>query len=354
MLIGRVIEGVLAQLLAWFPGLHGFFALYYTCGVMNWADVENVTTSVADPESTNRTGYLSGIGQPFLAYLFALKPLGQLLNPLKFWWPILLFIGFLAILLSGFRSMLFAALGTMLIASYIRSKWQGIGRIFIAVTIALLILSVGNGLIFELPLSAQRSLSWLPGNWNQSAVTEARESTRWRTYMWEQMLTTDRYIQNKLLGDGFGFTKRQYENMLYFARYGTTAQGQENFMIGGNVHSGPVGSIRYGGYVGLALILLILSMQAREAWRIIRRAYPTPFRLLTLFVCIPIIMEPFIFTLIYGTYDSEVPDTFYTLGMLRMFKCSLEQYELTTAATKVELKAQDQTTLYDFERPLSV
>lgn len=95
-------------------------------------------------------------------------------------------------------------------------------------------------------------------------------------------------------------------------------------MISGGVHSGPVGGIRHGGYVGLCLLLIILVMQAREAWRLIHLAYSTPLRTLSLFVCVPIVFEPVFFTLIFGAYENAIPDAFYNLGMLRMLRNSVQ------------------------------
>ena len=147
--------------------------------------------------------------------------------------------------------------------------------------------------------------------------------------MWVQMLTTDRYITNKILGDGFGFDKREMATMDYFARTGDNLAGQESFMITGSVHSGPVSSIRYGGYIGLALLLTFLVAQAREAWSLIRRAFSTPFRILALFVCVPIVIEPVFFTLIFGAYENAIPESLYNLGMLRMLGNSLAKYDLS-------------------------
>ncbi len=324
MLFGRMAEGVIAQLLAWFPALIAYSSLYYTCGFFNWVSNPDTAAILPGAESTQRLGHLAAIGQPLLTYLFAARPLGQMLNPFRPWWPLLVGLGVVCVFASGFRSVLFLCMAILAVATFIRHRWQGLARLGLPMTLALLLLILGNGRIFELPHSTQRALSWLPGEWSEQAVLEAKESTSWRTYMWKQMLTTDRYIQNKMLGDGFGFSKRHYETMQYFSKYGTGAEGQENFMISGNVHSGPVGAVRYAGYVGLFLLLVILVLLAREAWRIIHLAYRTPFRTLTLFICIPIAFEPVFFTLIFGAFDNAIPEAFYGLGMLRMLRNSIQ------------------------------
>lgn len=314
-----MLEGVLTQLVIWFPSL-GFIGRFYAGGFMDVLKNEGASMDAG----TGRLTYLASIGGPVLLYLFVRHPLSALLSPTRFWRVLLVIGGFACVLLSGFRNALLGSLAYFIISGYLHRGRFEIIRIGLLGGLVLLIVAVGNGSVFSLPRSAQRTLSWLPGNWDAFAVQEAKASTKWRTDMWKEMLTTDRYIENKALGDGFGFTRRQLQLMDYFARTGDTAAGQENFMISGNVHSGPVSSIRYGGYVGLLILLSALVLQAREAWRLIHRSWPTPFRTLTLFICIPIVVDPLFFTFVFGAYENAVPQFFFNLGLLRMLQNSIE------------------------------
>lgn len=324
---GRMIEGVLAQFLRWIPALAGLFALYYICGFFTWA-LGSTTASIPGAESTERMGYLVAIGQPLLIYLCCRFPLKSFFYPNRFHWLLLLAVGFLCVLLSGFRSALAFCIGAFVLTEFIRYRWRGVFFLTGMGVLLLMVAMVGNGTLFNLPLSVQRGLSWLPGKWDTYAKIEASESTRWRTEMWKLMLTTDRYIENKVLGDGFGFSKRQFDTIMSIqflgAASGTT--GQESFMITGSVHSGPVGAVRHGGYVGLVILLVLLFAQMREAWRLIQQSLHTPYRLLALFICIPAVIEPFFFILIFGAYENAVPDSLYTLGMLRMLANSLSTH----------------------------
>lgn len=333
MTAGRMIEGVLAQFLQWFPVLGKFFMLYYTCGFFLWAAGAS-TAPLPGAESTERAGYLVAIGQPLLVYLCSRFPLKTFLFPNKFHWLLLLVVGVLCVLLSGFRSALAACIATFVLAEFIRYRWKGVAFLTGVAALFLFVAVLGNGTFFNLPRAAQRSLSWLPGNWDTYAKLEASESTRWRTEMWKEMLTTDRYISNKFLGDGFGFSKRNLETMMAMAFRGgmSGTEGQEGFMITGSVHSGPVGAIRHGGYVGLLILLALLFAQAREGWRLIQRSRNTPYRLLTLVICIPAVIEPFFFIIVFGAYENSIPDSFCTLGMLRMLANSLAAYERESVA----------------------
>ncbi len=328
MTAGRMIEGILAQFLSWFPILSGFFMAYYTCGSFGWAQGSN-TTPIPGAESTERLGYLVAIGQPLLLYLCCRLPIKSFFHPNKFLWLLLLTVGVLCVLLSGFRSVLALTMGYFFLAEFFRYRWKGVAFLGGAGALLLFVAVLGNGTFINLPLSVQRGLSWLPGNWDAYAKLEASESTRWRTEMWKEMLTTDHYIQNKVLGDGFGFSKLQYKTILTLQFLGAEGgtEGQESFMITGSVHSGPVGAVRHGGYVGLLLLLLLLFALMREAWRLIKRSFHTPYRLLTMVICIPAVIEPFFFIFVFGAYENSIPDSLYTLGMLRMLANSLAAYE---------------------------
>jgi hypothetical protein len=329
--VGRLFDGVTAQLLHWIPPLIPFFAMYYVSDIHDAIDsgIRINPMSGIFVETSERLGYLMAIGYPILAYMAARYPMPALLNPTRPWRIGLVILGFLCVLFSGFRSMLVLSTAGFIVAGYFYRGRSEVARMLTICAILLFVLALGNGNIFDLPKPAQRALSWLPGNWDDFAVRDAKGSTEWRLEMWDIMLNTNRYIDNHWLGDGFGFKKRDLEQMNWNIMYGSGAGSQEEFMIMGGVHSGPVSAIRFVGYVGLALYLVLLTFMAIEAWRCCIRAKGTPFQILAFFVAIPIIIEPLFFVLIFGAFDASVPNTIFALGMLRMIKNSLDDYTQT-------------------------
>jgi hypothetical protein len=199
-------------------------------------------------------------------------------------------------------------------------------RAFALGTAALLFLVLLQGRVINLPFPAQRALSFLPGKWEYIAKAEAEASTEWRVTMWKAMLEGDRYIHNKWLGDGFGFTHREFE-IMDANRGGSTADQQENLMISGGVHSGPVSTIKYVGYVGLVLFMIFLTLVAMRSARLIRRAQGTPFYSLALFICIPVVLYPLGFAFVFGAFDGDLPNSILLVGMQRMLENSIEAYE---------------------------
>ncbi len=174
-------------------------------------------------------------------------------------------------------------------------------------SIGLVLLLLMQGTVFNLPPSIQRSLTFLPGKWDTSVIADAQFSSQWRVDMWERMLKTDRYIENKWLGDGFGQTAMQLQQAQTALANDNPEQVKESFLIAGIVHSGPVSTIRYVGYIGLFIFMVFLLVCAREAWLICRACRGTPYFSLSLFIGAPIIFKVFGFVIIFGAYDYDLP-----------------------------------------------
>jgi hypothetical protein len=322
---GRMFDGVGALVLSRLPEL-AVLTVYYNCTQFALVEGLSPLQVSANPYSTERLGYLGFIGAPLLLFLAVRYPLGALLNLARPWRLVLLLTGIVFVLLSGFRSLIVASAGAFILAGYLRRGWHEPIRILLFSFLMYLALAIGNGTMFNLPLSAQRALSWLPGNWDAIAKSEATGSTEWRTYMWKIMLTTNTYIDSHTFGDGFGFKRRDFERMAHMQMYGGDGN-QELFMIAGGVHSGPVSAVRFVGYVGLGLYMFLLILIAKDAWKLAKRARNTPFQTLAWFICVPAVIEPLYFTVIFGAFESSVPATLVTLGILHLLRNSLDSYE---------------------------
>jgi hypothetical protein len=152
------------------------------------------------------------------------------------------------------------------------------------------------------------------------------------------MLSSNKYIQNRWFGDGFGFSMRNYQLMMAAQARGGEAGMQETFMIVGQVHSGPISAIRFVGYVGLLLHLGFIFAMAREAWRLCKATRGTFLQPLTFYVCIPIIWEPFNFVFIFGAYEFALPAALFGTGMLKMLRNTVD-YHLSERATEPEAES---------------
>jgi hypothetical protein len=250
-----------------------------------------------------------------------------LINPFYFGRFCMMLVCAAATMFAGFRSILFYNAIIFFLSSYFRGQLRQTATILLLSIPLLLIILVGQGRMFELPNPAQRALSFLPGNWKYEVVQDAKGSTDWRVEMWKRALTSDRYIENKLLGDGFGFRQLDMQRLERLSANGASYEAtQEKMMLSGAYHSGPVSAIRYVGAVGLILYYIFIIALAIYAKRLIRSCWKTPFFVPALFFCMPVFFHPFFFTFIFGGYAPDLIDSIFALGCLKMIERSLAVY----------------------------
>jgi hypothetical protein len=186
--------------------------------------------------------------------------------------------------------------------------------------------------VAPLPPNIQRALSPFPGTWERRHITAAENSTEWRVEMWKQALFTDRWIKNKWLGDGLGMTKEEHQRMeslveggreSWAGTTGLTIQ-QENMMLAGGYHSGPVHSIRTVGYVGLAILWTAMFRMTIHMHRLIKRSKGTTWFPVTLFFSIPMLIQPIQFTFVFGEFHTACSTMFFSFGLIRLMTNNLE------------------------------
>jgi len=255
-----------------------------------------------------------------------------------------LFAGYLAgtimVLLSGFRNGIFTLFALTALGGVIRDKFMGAVKIAF---LAFLLATSFVGLSFlglQLPLTAQRSLSFLPGDWDPRATKAADGSTEWRLHMWEVALASDKYIRNRFLGDGFGFTMQEFDIMQNdHYRVGVGFSGPdakiESHLIQGSFHSGPLSAVKRVGYLGFPLLLLFMGMMVAYCWRLIRKTRGGDFELITLYFGMPMIILPPTYFFIFGQYE-DMNVMLFSLGMMKMIEAS-------AVSEKMQLMVREET-----------
>jgi len=248
----------------------------------------------------------------------------KLISPLH---PLLLSFlagSFAAIFISGYRSAFLFAIVALLLSALLhrrtRDVWIGAG----VLVLGLVVLISVQGSLLQLPMTVQRTLSWLPGDWDDETKRDAEGSTTWRYEMVAWAWNDNRIIKDKIWGQGFGLSIDDMNiiasAMLSGQQGGMFIGGsdRENFMLTGTFHNGPVSTVRYVGIVGFILYYPLLCYMALAAWRLCRRAYGTSAFPLALFIGIPMIYEPFNFVFIFGAFEGSVPQTLLWAGLLNL------------------------------------
>lgn len=184
--------------------------------------------------------------------------------------------------------------------------------------------------VSPLPLSLQRSMSFLPGEWNKEVVEDAEGSIDWRTEMWEDFLGDNHYLNNPWLGDGFGFSKDQKDLLDKQKAEGSGAlspkEVQQYYLISGDLHSGPLSAVRFMGWIGLFLFTILFIVLAAHFWKLCRRSLGTPLEYPILFLSIPWIYFPFKYIFLYGHYANDFPHIIIAMGIYKLLDKTLTIY----------------------------
>ena len=296
-----------------------------------WSIAEGSEVEVGETRLTPLQG---GGGVFVLLSICSANPM-KMLSPKNYRYLLMYLTGIIMILLSGFRSALFNSVLLTALGTVLRDKTVGAFKFLFAIFFCVSLFTAISYSDIKIPIAAQRGLSFLPGNWDPEATKLAEDSSKWRYRMWELMMTTDRYIHSKMWGDGYGFTRKEFEIMenAHFGIGGFGGQDEhlEPHLIQGTVHSGPVSTIKRVGYVGLGLLLIFTGALSLYGFRVIKMAQGTPFQLTSLYYGLPVIITPFVFLFIFGDYN-DITTMLFELGMLKMISKSCSLHALQAKA----------------------
>lgn len=313
----------------------------------------------AELGATRMTGLQNAGLSSILALCAKYNPI-SLISPLNPHRVMMLAIAFGAIFLSGFRSALLFAFVAFLLSSILRGRLKDLWVAAGVGVLSLVLLISMQGHVLQLPLTMQRALSWLPGDWNQEAVMDAEGSTQWRVEMWGWAWNDERILRDRVWGQGFGLSiddMNLIASSLMAGEGGGSRLGgsdRENFMITGSFHNGPLSTIKYVGIVGLVIYLPLLFYMAIIAWRLCQKALGTKAFPLSLFVGIPIIYEPLNFVFIFGGFDGSLSQSLFWAGLLNMTQRYVEKCAPVSIAPKVTARPPTQRASRPVGEPASV
>lgn len=283
-----------------------------------------------DGGGAGRNSSLGNLGGIVAKMVVTFKsPLQVLIHPV---WGSLIAFSLIAAGLSGFRNSV-AYVGMIYLIG-IAYRGGGIQVLISCISGALLlgVIAIVNT-ISPLPPAIQRGLSPFPGTWEERYVEAGEESTEWRVEMWKEALFTEYWINNKLLGDGLGMTRRELELVQDMKTGGGgksedirgsgLSKQQEAMMVTGGYHSGPVQTVRAVGYVGLVVLVLALWRMAVHAHRQIQRCRGTEWYPVSLFIGIPIVISPPFFVFIVGDFGTGAASLCASYGLLNLLEKNL-------------------------------
>ena len=258
-----------------------------------------------------------------------ISPLKACFRPL--WLPLVLFT-IIGAAYSGYRSSVITVGTIYLIGLAYRG---GVGSILFAGlggAAAIAMLAVIN-LILPLPPNVQRGLSFMPGTWEERYTADATGSTDWRIEIWQEALLSDRWIKNKWVGDGLGFSAHELASQVGGRdgnRLGISGfdAHRETILANGDYHSTLVSGVRTAGVLGTFVLVIATFRLAVHAHRLIRRHRGDEYYPLCLFVGIPLVAAPFWLMIGSNTFGQVASTLILGIAMTRLLENNLPVQEL--------------------------
>lgn len=249
-----------------------------------------------------------------------------------------------AIALSGFRSSFGWLMIVFVVGCLVRRRYADLVISGTAGFLALIML-LGTGLSRDLPFGIQRVLSVVPFmDVDDTIRHNAEKSTTWRVEMWKLALFTDRYISNKLLGDGFNYSAAELQaaqDSTFGDQRRAAGMNMQDIMLArGSYHGFHVETIRFTGALGLVFALIAMSIWLRYALRLIRHFKGRPEWGYVIFVCLPFLIHPFYYMLVFGAYRSGFPELLVASGMLKILD-NIRVRELAASRHEAQVAVQE-------------
>ena len=210
--------------------------------------------------------------------------------------------------LGGFRSAVLLMAMTFLILFWLEKLWGT--RIFL---IMMMGMTLGGVLLVgfadKLPLTIQRSLSFLPLEIDPLTRISAQDSTEWRLEIWKA--TLPQVPQYFFKGKGYKISGDE----LYMSRESTfrgLAAQWEGAALAGDYHNGPLSVLIPFGIWGLAAFVWLLAAGARFLYTNFREGAPE-LRQINAFLLALFLARILFFSLVFGTLHG---DLYHFMGIL--------------------------------------
>ncbi|MDB6066952.1 MAG: O-Antigen ligase [Pedosphaera sp.] len=273
------------------------------------AIAETTATAAPGMEGMTRLGELGGASTLFF-FLAARYGVRGILDVKKPWRLALVFVALLGSLLSGFRSNLILMLLTFALMFYMEGLFKT--RYFMALSLTgILAACIILPNLQSMPLSVQRTLSFLPINIDPVARDSAEASTQWRLNMWGRVVPDiPKYL---LQGKGYALNPDDLYLVGIAARQGFE-EPEAMSMLAGDYHSGPLSVIiPFGifGAVGFIWFLVASFLALRQNYR-----FGDPsLHLINTFLYALFIVRVAGFFFIFGSLHSDLPFFAGLVGM---------------------------------------
>lgn len=220
----------------------------------------------ADPsEGVERLFGMRTLGLGLVTFCVAEHNFKNLLSPKSLFYVFLIVAGIGITALAGFRSYVVVAVFIAAMGAFFRLKKLAIIPAIVA-CLFVGILAISQGTLIDMPLQVQRSMSFLPGNWDRQAMSDATGSTEWRQGIWR--LWYDRYFpEHPIIGRGWNINPTDafganLSGVLIFNKEDTWIFHAAT----GSLHNGPLTAVDAVGILGTLLTIAVSIVSLAYVW----------------------------------------------------------------------------------------
>jgi hypothetical protein len=220
-------------------------------------------------DSMVRVGQVASFALAIQLFLLCYFPPRDWIRPKRWFVVPLSILSLGATVWSGFRSALFNYVVFSFVALFLRSRPLLLFTIpLIAGLIALFV--VGQGSLFDLPLTIQRTLSPFPGKWDRRALGDAEASNDFRATI-QKVYKSDFMQKAGWLGEGYKFDAKYMEarsmDILTRKLEESGDAFAKGFIIARDHHVGWVALHHVTGWIGFGAFVLLCLGSLFYVWR---------------------------------------------------------------------------------------
>jgi hypothetical protein len=202
------------------------------------------------------------LGLTVLLCLMAYYPVSVWWQPKRVWLCLVGAAAIFAVILGGYRSELVGLFIETVVITFCYLTWRTLLVVpFFIFAVALMVMAHSNHLI-TLPLSAQRTLDFLPGDWDSEVVANSDASNDFRSRIIHVYLT-EYATAHPWLGNGISYNGSDFELYNYLQQTQPTADEywqSKTFITGKMFHTGWISMYDSVGLVGSFFYLWGISV----------------------------------------------------------------------------------------------
>jgi len=181
-------------------------------------------TTVGGGGGLSRLGAFGTFGMVLQLYLLCYYPMGTWLRPDRWWVACLSLICATLAIASGYRSVLFGFAMLTMAGAWCYYSWRSLVLPAVVSIVGLVLIVASNNNIIhlptrELPQIAQRTLSFLPADWDEDAIESGKGSNHFRKNI-EDVYIKEYLTKSPLIGNGFTIDTKEYQDFIEAAKNG--------------------------------------------------------------------------------------------------------------------------------------